>query len=168
MEMVNGLTCQLNFWVIILSIIRSERVVVMNELFNQIDRVLAKPDIGKLVLRVSFAFLFLLHGIHKVTGGTEFIQGLLVNHGLPAFIAYGVYLGEVVAPLLIIVGVYTRLASIVISGTCLMVIYLLHMGDLFALNKFGAWAVEGVGVYLFASIAIMFLGSGKYALKPDA
>ena len=140
----------------------------MGELLNFIDRILAKPDLGKLVLRVSFAFLFLLHGIHKVTGGTEFIQGLLVDHGLPAFVAYGVYLGEVVAPILMIIGLYTRLASVVVAGTCLMVIYLLNMGDLFALNKFGAWAVEGIGVYLFASIAIMFLGSGKYALKPDA
>ncbi|WMN89587.1 DoxX family protein [Vibrio parahaemolyticus] len=140
----------------------------MGELLNFIDRILANPDLGKLVLRVSFAFLFLLHGIHKVTGGTEFIQGLLVDHGLPAFVAYGVYLGEVAAPILMIIGLYTRLASVVVAGTCLMVIYLLNMGDLFALNKFGAWAVEGIGVYLFASIAIMFLGSGKYALKPDA
>lgn len=140
----------------------------MKELFNQLDSILSKPDIGKLVLRVSFAFLFLLHGIHKITGGTEFIQGLLVEHGLPAFVAYGVYLGEVVAPLLMIVGVFTRLASVVVIGTCLMVIFLLHMGDFFSVNQFGAWAVEGVGVYLFASIAIMFLGSGKYALKPDA
>ncbi|AXT73527.1 DoxX family protein [Vibrio sp. dhg] len=140
----------------------------MGELLNFIDRILAKPDLGKLVLRVSFAFLFLLHGVHKVIGGTEFIQGLLVDHGLPAFVAYGVYLGEVAAPILMIIGLYTRLASVVVAGTCLMVIYLLNMGDLFALNKFGAWAVEGIGVYLFASIAIMFLGSGKYALKPDA
>jgi len=140
----------------------------MKELLNQLDNMLSKPDIGKLVLRVSFAFMFLLHGIHKITGGTEFIQGLLVDHGLPAFVAYGVYLGEVIAPLLMIAGVFTRLASIVVIGTCLMVIYLLHMGDFFSVNKFGAWAVEGVGVYLFASIAIMFLGSGKYALKPDA
>lgn len=122
----------------------------MGELLNFIDRILAKPDLGKLVLRVSFAFLFLLHGIHKVIGGTEFIQGLLVDHGLPAFVAYGVYLGEVVAPILMIIGLYTRLASVVVAGTCLMVIYLLNMGDLFALNKFGAWAVEGIGVYLFA------------------
>lgn len=140
----------------------------MGELMSFIDRVLAKPDLGKLVLRVSFACLFLLHGIHKVIDGTEFIQGLLVDHGLPAFIAYGVYLGEVIAPVLMIVGVFTRLASVVVAGTCLMVIYLLHMGDLFSLDKFGAWAVEGIGVYLFASIAIIFLGSGKYAIKPDA
>jgi len=140
----------------------------MNEFLNQIDKILAKPDVGKLVLRVSFGILFLLHGIHKITGGTAFIQSTLVDHGLPAFIAYGVYLGEVLAPIMIIAGVFTRFASIFVIGTCLMIIYLLNMGDLFSLNKFGAWAVEGVGVYLFAGIATMFLGSGKYALKPDA
>ncbi len=133
----------------------------MNSFLNQIDQALAKPDLGKLILRVTFSFLFLLHGIHKVTGGTDFIQSLLVDHGLPAFVAYGVYLGEVIAPLMIIAGVYTRLAAIVVIGTCLMVIYLINMGDLFSLNKFGAWAVEGIGVYLFSAIAIMFLGSGN-------
>ena len=140
----------------------------MIEILNQLDKQVAKPDIGKLVLRVSFAFMFLLHGIHKIYGGTDFIQGLLVQNGLPAFIAYGVYLGEVVAPILIIAGVFTRLSSIVVIGTCVVVIYLLHMGDFFSLNKYGAWAVEGIAVYLFAAIATLFLGSGKYALRPDA
>lgn len=140
----------------------------MIEILNQLDKQLAKPDIGKLVLRASFAFMFLLHGIHKIHGGTEFIQGMLVKNGLPAFVAYGVYLGEVVAPILIIAGLFTRLSSIVIIGTCLMVIYLMHMDNFFTLNKVGAWAVEGVAVYLFAAIATLFLGSGKYALRPDA
>jgi len=140
----------------------------MSGFLSQIDKLLAKPDVGKLVLRVSFGVLFLLHGIHKITGGTAFIQSLLVDHGLPAFVAYGVYLGEVIAPIMLIVGLYTRFASIFVIGTCLMIIYLLNMGDLFSLNKFGAWAVEGVGVYLFAAIATLFLGSGKYALRPDA
>ncbi len=140
----------------------------MLDILNQLDKQLAKPDIGKLVLRVGFALMFLLHGIHKIYGGTDSIQGLLVGHGLPAFIAYGVYLGEVVAPLLIIVGVFTRLSSIFVIGTCLVVIYLLHMNDFFSLNKFGGWAVEGIAVYLFAGIATLFLGSGKYALRPDS
>ena len=37
----------------------------------------------------------------------------------------------------------------------------------FTLNKFGAWAVEGVGSYLFAAIAVLLIGPGKYAVRPD-
>ncbi len=71
MEMIDDLIYQTNFWLTILNNIRPKRVVVMNELFNQVDRILAKPDVGKLVLRVSFAFLFLIHGIHKGYGERE-------------------------------------------------------------------------------------------------
>ncbi|AJQ94790.1 DoxX family protein [Gynuella sunshinyii] len=139
----------------------------MNALIAKFNAMLDMPDVGKLVLRVSFGLMFLLHGIHKIHGGTDFIQGLLVQHGLPAFIAYGVYLGEVVAPLMLILGVYTRIGAFIMIGTCFFITYLAHMGDLFVLDQYGAWGAEGVGVYLFSAIAILFLGSGKYALLAD-
>lgn len=137
----------------------------MKALLNSLDSMLDKEDLGKLILRVSFGFMFLLHGIHKIYGGTEFIQGLFVKHGLPAFFAYGVYLGEVIVPILLILGILTRLSSLVLIGTSLTVIWLMHADNLFTLNKVGAWAAEGIGVYLFAAIAIMLLGPGKYALE---
>ncbi|EKO3415856.1 DoxX family protein [Vibrio fluvialis] len=137
----------------------------MKALLNGLDSLLDKDDLGKLILRVSFSVMFLLHGIHKIYGGTEFIQGLFVKHGLPAFFAYGVYLGEGVVPILIILGVLTRLSCIVWIGTSLVVIWLMHADNLFTLNKVGAWAAEGIGVYLFVAIAIMLMGPGKYALE---
>ncbi|MCG6218836.1 MULTISPECIES: DoxX family protein [Vibrio] len=138
---------------------------MMKALLNGLDSLFDKDDLGKLILRVSFGVMFLLHGIHKLYGGTEFIQGLLVNHGLPAFVAYGVYVGEVIVPILIILGVLTRVSSIIWIGTCVMVIWLMHADNLFTVNKVGAWAAEGIGVYLFAAIAILLLGPGKYALE---
>ncbi|WP_375749938.1 DoxX family protein [Vibrio sp. HN007] len=87
--------------------------------------------------------------------------------GLPAFFAYAVYLGEVVAPILVALGIYTRMASTFLIGTCVVVMWLMFPDTLFTLNKFGAWAAEGIGTYLFASIAILLLGPGKYALRPE-
>lgn len=139
----------------------------MNALIDSIESKLNYPDLGKLILRVSFGIMLLLHGVHKIYGGTDFIQGLFTNLGLPAFFAYGVYLGEVIAPILVILGIYTRVASVFVIGTCLVIIGLLHTGDLFSLNKFGAWAVEGVGTYLFAAIAVLLIGPGKYAVRPE-
>ena len=139
----------------------STLVTRFNSLFNY-------PDIGKLVLRVSFGIMLLLHGIHKMHGGgTDFIQTLLAQHGLPAFIAYGVYLGEVLAPVMLILGLYTRIASVIIIGTCCFIILLMHSENLFTLSKVGAWIAESVGMYLFSSLALLFFGSGKYALIPD-
>jgi len=140
----------------------------MNVLVARFNSLFNYPDAGKLVLRVSFGFMLLLHGIHKIhVGGTDFIQGLLVQHGLPTFIAYGVYLGEFIAPIMLILGIYTRIASVVVIGTCFFIILLMHSENLFTLSAVGAWIAESVGMYLFSSIALLFIGSGKYALLPD-
>jgi putative oxidoreductase len=49
----------------------------------------------------------LLHGIAKI-GQTTFIEGMLADQGLPTIMAYGVYLTEIVAPILILIGLRTR------------------------------------------------------------
>ena len=64
-------------------------------------------DTGKLILRLTMAGLILFHGISKIMHGVPYMAGLLAQFHLPAFIAYGVYIGEVVAPLFIIIGLWT-------------------------------------------------------------
>lgn len=125
------------------------------------------PDLGKLILRLSFGVMFLLHGIHKIGKGTGYIEKQLLDIGLPTFIAYGVYVGEVLVPVLLIIGLFTRFAAFVGVGTCAFILLLAHRDHLFALNQYGAWAVESAASFLFAFAAIMFLGSGRFAVKPD-
>ncbi|MBA2351454.1 MAG: DoxX family protein, partial [Burkholderiales bacterium] len=68
-------------------------------------------DIGKLVLRLTLGGLILLHGISKVKNGVEGIAGMLQAQGLPAALAYGVYVGEVIAALLVLAGFYARIGA---------------------------------------------------------
>ena len=63
-------------------------------------------DTGKLVLRVALGVLILLHGIAKIGGGVSGIGGMLASQGLPGFLAYFVYVGEILAPVLLIAGIY--------------------------------------------------------------
>ena len=130
---------------------------------------LKNDDLGKLILRLTVGILILLHGIAKIgnPGSLDFIAGQLANNGLPGFIAYGVFVGEVAAPLLLIGGAYCRIAALVIVGNMLFSIGLVHMGELFTLSKNGGWALELQGFYLFGAVAIAFLGSGRYAIKRD-
>lgn len=121
--------------------------------------------IGLLILRLSLGVLLLLHGIAKVVRGVGSIKGRLADAGLPEFIAYGVYLGEVVAPILLIIGFRTRLAAAVVAINMLVVLFLAHAADIYKLSKSGAWAAELVGLFLFGSIALIFTGGGKYALS---
>ncbi|WP_386692825.1 MULTISPECIES: DoxX family protein [unclassified Lonepinella] len=139
----------------------------MSTSIEKINQLVDKPDLAKFILRVSFAFMFLLHGIHKVTDGIDFIAGKFVELGLPGFFANAVYLGEVIVPIFIILGVFTRISAFIGIISCMIIILLMYIPQIFALAPTGAWAIEGVTTYLFAFWAIMHLGSGKYALKAD-
>ena len=125
--------------------------------------------IGKLVLRLTLGVLMLFHGVAKVihTGTLDYIGGNLAGIGLPEMLAYGVYVGEIVAPLMLIVGVFTRWGGMLIVVNMLFAIGLSHMGDLFALTEHGGYRLELQFFYLFCGLAVMFLGSGRYAFKPD-
>ncbi|UCU99976.1 DoxX family protein [Acidovorax radicis] len=121
-------------------------------------------DAGKLLLRVSIGLLVLLHGIFKITHGVGFIGGMLDKAGLPGFLAYGVYLGEVVAPLMMMLGVGARAGAALVVVNMLVALGLVHLGDLLAMTKQGGWALELQGLYLFGALAVVLLGAGRYSV----
>jgi putative oxidoreductase len=120
-------------------------------------------DTGKLILRVSLGVMILLHGIAKIVGGVDGIVGTVAKAGLPGAFGYLVYVGEVLAPLLLIVGVWTRLAALVVAVNMVVAIALVHMGDLFTLTEQGGWALELQGMFLFGAIAVALLGAGRFS-----
>jgi len=134
----------------------------MNNLLNN-------DAVGKLILRLSVGGLMLFHGVSKLTnpGSVDFIGSKLADAGLPEMLSYGVYVGEIVAPLMIIIGLLCRAGAALIVINMLFAILLVHTGDILALTEHGGWRLELQGFYLFSSLAICFLGSGKYAWKPD-
>ncbi|OWG38110.1 GntR family transcriptional regulator [Stutzerimonas stutzeri] len=121
-------------------------------------------DAGKLVLRLAVGVLMLLHGIHKLLHGVDGIAGMLGGMGLPTFLAYGVYLGEVVGPVLVIIGLYTRLGALLMLGNLVVALALAHRDELWSLGSMGGWAIELQGLFLFGALAIMLLGAGRYSV----
>ena len=91
----------------------------------------------------------------------------LSGWGLPEILAWGVYIGEVAAPLLLLVGVYSRWGGMLIVVNMLFAIGLAHSGDLFSLTEHGGYRLELQMFYLLGGLAVMFLGSGRYAIRPD-
>ncbi|WP_165043192.1 DoxX family protein [Dysgonomonas sp. ZJ709] len=122
-------------------------------------------DAGILILRLSIGILMLLHGIAKLSSGAGMIEQIVVGAGLPSFIAYGVYVGEVIAPLFIIAGYGTRIAGAIFAVNCVVAASLAHSADIFTLSQSGGWAVELLGLYFFGALALVFTGGGKYALS---
>src|SRR5574344_2238636 len=121
-------------------------------------------DIGKLILRVSIAGLMLFHGFFKLFNGIDGIKFLVTQAGLPECIAYVVYLGEMVFPIVIIVGLFTRISSFFFALTMVFAIFLAHSNDLFSLGKTGGPVIELALIYLLTSVSIMFIGAGKISL----
>jgi len=123
-----------------------------------------RDDLGKLLLRVALAVLLLFHGVSKLVGGIGFVSGALAKTGLPGAIGYLVYVGEVVAPLLILLGVWTRLAALVVAGNMVVAVLLVHTAQFFTLSDTGGWALELQGMYFFAALALALLGAGRYSV----
>jgi len=124
-------------------------------------------NIGKLVLRFMLGGMMLFHGIDKALHGIAFIKGIMRVHGLPEALAYGVYVGEILAPLFLILGWKSRFWAGVMVVNMAVAIYFTQAGSLFKLGTHGAWAVEVPMFYMLSALAIVFLGSGKYAIIRD-
>ena len=120
--------------------------------------------LGRLVLRLSVGVLILMHGIHKIGAGVDGIVGMVAKTGLPGPFGYLVYVGEVLAPVLVIVGLWTRPAALLMFVTMIVAIWLVHLNDLLLLTKNGGWALELQGLFLFGSLAVALLGAGRFSL----
>ncbi|MDB5963321.1 MAG: GntR family transcriptional regulator, partial [Massilia sp.] len=94
-------------------------------------------DTGKLVLRAVLAAMLLFHGISKMHNGIGFVADMLAKAGLPAVFGYGVYVGEVIAPLFILAGLFTRAAALVVAINMIVAVLLVHTSQLFTLNETG-------------------------------
>lgn len=126
---------------------------------------LRDDDIGKLLIRISVGGMVLFHGIHKLIHGIGGIMHLLANAGLPQFFAYGIYIGEIIAPIMVLLGLYSRLGALLIAFTMANAIYLAHASSFWSLGKHGAPVAELPLLYLVLSIAIFLFGPGKYGVN---
>jgi putative oxidoreductase len=131
---------------------------------NNNDKLHTMDDKGKLVLRVLLAILLLFHGVSKLTGGIGGIAGMLAKAGLPGALGYLVYIGEVIAPLMILFGVFTRAAALVVVVNMIVALLLVHTRQFFTLSDTGGWALELQGWYLGGAVAVALLGAGRHSL----
>jgi putative oxidoreductase len=84
---------------------------------------------------------------------------------LPAWLQYGAYVGEVLAPVLVILGLWARPAALVMAFDMFMAIYLARRGDVAKVNPMsGGWAIELELLYLVGALAIALAGAGRYGL----
>ena len=115
-------------------------------------------NFGLLLLRVAFSGLILTHGIPKllklIAGNFEFADPIGIGATASLILAV---LGEVVFPILIIIGYKTRLSAIPVIITMLIATFVYHANDSFGIK-------EKSIMYLTAFVVIAILGAGKYSI----
>lgn len=141
---------------------------MLTTLLNAVNRMLTHEDLGKLLLRLAVGGLMLFHGLHKLFAGIDGISGMLIAKGFPGFIAYGVLVGEVIAPCLIILGILTRPAALVLAFTMIVAWLMVGMNETWALDKTGAWAIESLVYFFIGALAVAFLGAGRFSLAGNS
>lgn len=115
-------------------------------------------DFGLLLLRVGFAVLMLTHGIPKflklIQGNFEFGDPLGIGAAPSLFLAV---IGEFICPILVIIGIKTRWASVPIIITMLVAAFLVHANDPIDVK-------EKALLFLVAFTSILLVGPGKFSL----
>lgn len=125
---------------------------------------LNQPDLARLILRLTLGFLVLLHGISKLLNGIGPIEDLLAAHGLPVILAWGVLIGEILAPAMLILGLHTRVAAVLVIINMLFAVVLAHQHELLALKSNGGWALELQALFLMNAVLILMLGPGRFRM----
>ncbi|MBP2617761.1 DoxX family protein [Chryseobacterium jejuense] len=122
-------------------------------------------DLGLLISRIAIGFPMSVYGVNKLIHGIGFIEDMMTIHGLPSFFAYGVFAGEIIAPIMLMLGFRTRLAGLIFAANCLTATVIAQTANIFKLNNFGGWALELLVIYMLVGISLFFAGAGKYAVS---
>ena len=121
----------------------------------------ASISFGLLLLRVGFSVGLMTHGYGKfmkvIQGNFEFGDPIGIG---PTFSLILASIGEFIAPILILIGWKTRIASLFPIITMLVAFAIAHDGDPFSTK-------EKSFVYLIAFLTLYFTGPGKYALGKE-
>jgi len=121
----------------------------------------SRHDVGLLLLRLGLGMVLLFHGAFKLTHGVGWIEDILTGLGLPAALAYGTYVAELLAPVLVILGVRARLAALVIAVDMGAAIALVLRPRIFSINQGGGgWGIELEALILVAALALSLTGPG--------
>lgn len=118
------------------------------------------PRAAMVLLRITLALLMLFHGWAKIRHGIGGIEQMIEARGAPGWLTYAVYLGEVVAPLLLLVGLWVVPAALVIAINMLVAFFLVHTKQVLMLQSSGGWALE-LQAFFFVTALVVAMGSSR-------
>jgi len=116
--------------------------------------------LGLLGMRIALGVIMIAHGFPKVFGGMHNVVGMISSLGLPWWSAYLSAWAEFFGGILILAGLFTRIAALAILIDMVVAIAKVHWQH----------GLTGEGNYQFPmalaalSLGLMTLGAGPFAL----
>jgi putative oxidoreductase len=126
--------------------------------------------LGLLVLRVALGLIFFFHGYPKLAHSGAGMQGFFVQHGLPGYFVYIAGIVEVFGAILLVLGLFTRAAALLLAIEMGVAIWKVHSGGGYlAVHNYefplallaGSFALATVGAGLVSLDHPLFEGGGK-------
>ena len=118
---------------------------------------------GALILRVALGTMWMAHALLKWWVFTiPGFAGWLTSQGLPAFMAWPVFLIELIGGIMLLLGVYGRYVSAALIPLMLVAAWTHSANGWLHTSEGGGW--EYPIFLVFASIAHVLIGDGRYAL----
>lgn len=118
------------------------------------------PALGLFLLRLVVGLVFISHGVAKfqnMEGTITFFASL----GMPAFLAYFVATVETLGGLALILGLFSRLAGILLAIVMVVAVYSVTWPS-------GGWTGSELELTLLASnLALALIGPGAWAIKKN-
>ena len=118
------------------------------------------PAAGLLILRLSVGLsMLLLHGRLKILNFSATAEKFPALFGMSSSVNAGLAVfAEVVCSALIILGLFTRFAALMLAITMATAFFMVHKATLV-----GPGSGELALVYLFAYVTLLFTGAGKFS-----
>jgi putative oxidoreductase len=126
-------------------------------MIRHLNKQLYERNLGLLLIRVGTGLVFLMHGIMKFQT-LDMVNKMFTHLGLPAPVAAIIALIETVGGLMLITGIFTRVAAVVLGIEMLVAIFL--NGGINA-----GWQQHELEALLMAvSFGLVYTGSGKFSI----
>jgi putative oxidoreductase len=130
----------------------------------------ALQPVGLLVLRLVLGLIFFSHGYPKLAHSSTGMQGFFVQHELPAYFVYVAGVLEVFGGILLVLGLFTRGAALLLAIEMGVAIWKVHSaGGIYAVHDYefplamlaGSFALATVGAGSLSLDQPLFEGGGK-------
>ncbi len=122
-----------------------------------------RRSFGLLVLRIGLGVIFIAHGAGKLSGMEGTVQ-FFASMGFGSFVAHLVAYVELLAGIAILLGIATRVAAAMTA--VIMAVVLLSLKMKAPITGMGGMELE---LMLFvASVALSFMGGGRFAIGPKS